>query len=68
MRPSQSFLGEQRFSAFAAARPQSVQMYFASLTKGISVFKSITGTASYRAELVVMWTFVTFVCSHDDFA
>jgi hypothetical protein len=34
----QSFFGEQRFFALAAARPQSRQMNFAFLTSGLSCF------------------------------
>jgi len=38
---SQSFFGEQRFCALAAARPQPGQMNFAFLTSGLSCFRSI---------------------------
>jgi len=37
----QSFFGEQRLSALAAARPHSLQMNFASRTRGLSFFRSI---------------------------
>jgi hypothetical protein len=51
----QSFFGEQRFFALAAARPQSRQMNFASLTSGLSCFMSTLPGQQVIAHSLLSW-------------
>jgi hypothetical protein len=51
----QSFFGEQRFFALAAARPQSRQMNFAFLTSGLSCFRSTLPAQQVIAHNLLSW-------------
>jgi hypothetical protein len=53
--PSQSFFGEQRFFALAAARPQSRQMNLAFSTSGLSFFRSILPRQQVIAHNLLSW-------------
>lgn len=52
---SYSFFGEQRFSAFAAVLPHSLQIYFGSLTNGFSLVSLMLPGQQVIAHNLVSW-------------